>query len=92
MAEVCIIGSLSTTPNDALDFILDLLPVELIGVKVATLAAIRLRKANLWSMTSFGNSRLTYTISYQRGSRHISESHAALKASHPTLGQSSQIS
>lgn len=49
MAEVCITGSLRVTPSDALDFILDLLPVKLMGAKIATLAAIRLREANLWT-------------------------------------------
>lgn len=51
-------GGLPTTPSDVLDFILDLQPVELMGLKIATLTEIRLHEANLWSRTSLGHTRL----------------------------------
>lgn len=58
MAEVCITGFLRDTPIVALVFTLDLLPVDGMGVKIATLVAVRLWEAKLWSKTSFGHTQL----------------------------------
>nr|pir hypothetical protein - fruit fly (Drosophila miranda) transposon TRIM [Drosophila miranda] len=56
MAELCITGGLRTTPGEALDTVLDLLPVDLMGKKVATLAALRMREARLWKASAVGHS------------------------------------
>ncbi|KAL7725088.1 hypothetical protein ACLKA6_016161 [Drosophila palustris] len=56
MAEICITGALNTTPNDALDAILNFPPIQLTSQAVATLAAIRIRDTNNWGDFHSGHS------------------------------------
>ncbi|KAL7744030.1 hypothetical protein ACLKA6_001260 [Drosophila palustris] len=56
MAEICITGALNTTPNDALDAILNFPPIQLTSQAVATLAAIRIRDTDNWGDFHSGHS------------------------------------
>ncbi|KAL7723990.1 hypothetical protein ACLKA6_001959 [Drosophila palustris] len=56
MAEICITGALNTTPNDALDAILNFPSIQLTSQAVATLAAIRIRDTNNWGDFHSGHS------------------------------------
>ena len=56
MAEICITGALNTTPNDALDVILNFPPIQQTSQAVATLAAIRIRDTNNWGDFHSGHS------------------------------------
>ncbi|XP_070138609.1 uncharacterized protein [Drosophila bipectinata] len=90
MAEVCITGSLRTTPTDAVDFILDLLPVEIMGAKIATLSAIRLRETGIWKMTDYGHTKLDLHHCTPMGATDyctVKRHSKPLTDSHPTPGQ-----
>ena len=51
-AELCISGGLRTTPTDALDTILHILPIDLYGKQTAASSALRMREAGNWKISS----------------------------------------
>ena len=53
MASLCITGALSTAPSDALNVMLHLLPLDIVGRQVAAASAIRLRQLSQWSYNGY---------------------------------------
>ena len=51
-AELCISCALRTTPTDALDCILHILPVDLYGKQTAAMSALRMRESKNWKHSS----------------------------------------
>ena len=58
-AGLYISGGLSTTSSEALDSLLFLLPVDLMGKQTAILSAIRMREAGVWNDQDIGHSLIT---------------------------------
>ena len=54
-AAVGVTGPLWTTPGDALDVLLHLLPIDLHILFTATCGAIRLREISLWKERPYGH-------------------------------------
>lgn len=61
-ASMCITGALRTTPRDALDAILYLLPPDLHIQYLATCSAVRLREMGHWLTKPYGHSRILGTV------------------------------
>jgi len=55
MAALCISGALRTTPNEALNAILNLSSLDLAGMDRAKSAAIRLRDTGQWKAQFYGH-------------------------------------
>jgi len=58
MVALCIIGALRTTPNEALNAILNLPSLDLAGMERATSAAIRLRDTGQWKAQFYGYAKI----------------------------------
>jgi len=58
MAAFCISGALRTTPNEALNAILNLPSLDLAGMERAKSAAIRLRDTGQWKAQFYGHAKI----------------------------------
>jgi len=66
MAALCISGALRTTPNEALNAILNLLSLDLAGMKRAKSAALRLRDTGQWEVLFYGHAISSMINSFRR--------------------------
>jgi len=69
MAALCISGALRTTPNEALNAILNLPSLDLAGMERAKSAAIRLRDTGKWKAQFYGHVKFSSMINRLRRSR-----------------------
>ncbi|XP_070854646.1 uncharacterized protein [Drosophila suzukii] len=58
MASLCISGALRTTPNEALNAILNLPSLDLAGMERAKIAAVRMRDLGQWKPQIYGHARI----------------------------------
>jgi len=58
MTALCISGALRTTPNEALNAILNLPSLDIAGIERAKSAAIRLRDAGQWKAQFYGHAEI----------------------------------
>jgi len=58
MAALCISGAIRTTPNEALNVILNLPSLDLAGMETAKSAAIRLRDTGQWKAQFYGHAKI----------------------------------
>jgi len=79
MSALCISGALRTTPNEALNVILNLPSLDLAGMERAKSAAIRLRDTGQWKAKFYGHAK---TLQHDKSIPNITDLLKSIEYSH----------